>query len=166
MQDTVSKELSRMMAACSRRECCRSEIRAKLGRVSASKGNVVQLTASQIEEIVERLCGERFIDERRYASAFARDRSSLQGWGPVRIRRALSLKGISPEDVSFALESIDSKVADARMESLLTAKLRSLRSGHVSDSQALRVKLLRYGLSRGYSYDRIAEFLSSFIDDK
>jgi len=206
MQDTVSKALSRMMASCSRRECCRSEIRAKLERGwgSGSKRNAIGdrgvtagrsasslkdrgltreqpasslkarglsreqpagargLSTGQIEEIIERLCREKFIDERRYASAFARDRSSLQGWGPSRIRRALSLKGISPEDITSALDSIDSTAAASRMESLLSAKLRSLRS--CDDSQARRVKLLRYGLSRGYSYDQILEFLNSVSD--
>lgn len=198
MQDTASKALLRMMAACSRRECCISEIRAKLergwgassgsgtgsgagfgygskrgcgsstnrmavgcpamaSRNSSSEVRHPSLSDGQIEEIIERLCREKFIDERRYASAFARDRSSLQGWGPARIRRALSLKGISPEDIASALDSIDAAAADSRMESLLAAKLRSLRS--CDDPQARRVKLLRYGLSRGYSYDQILSFI-------
>lgn len=129
------------------------------GRSASALSEQQTLSAGQIEEIIERLCREKFIDERRYASAFARDRSSLQGWGTIRIRRALSMKGISSEDIASALESIDTASADSRMESLLSAKLRSLRS--CDDHQARRIKLLRYGLSRGYSYDQILEFLNS-----
>lgn len=146
--------LDRMMDSCSRRECCRKEIRAKLERLAA-KGGAVVLTSAQMDEIIGTLCRERFIDEARYASAFARDRSSLQGWGPLRIRRALASKGISGEDIDSALESVDEASADARMESLLRAKVRSIRG--CDDPQARLAKVLRYGLSRGYEYGHIVD---------
>jgi len=160
----TKKALDRMMAACSRRECCSSEIRAKLERLGRKKeSGILPLTAAQMDEILETLCREKFIDEARYAAAFARDRSSLQGWGTNRIRRALSLKGITDTDIATALESIDEGSAASKMESLLKAKVRSLRS--CDDPRSKKIKVLRYGLSRGYAYEEILECYSRITGD-
>ena len=47
--------------------------------------------------IVAALVEDGYADDRRYAAAFAREKSSITGWGPVKIRMALSAKGISGE---------------------------------------------------------------------
>ena len=132
-----------MMALCSRREYCRKEILAKLTR----------LEAEDPAGIVETLCRERYIDELRYATAFARDKSSLQGWGNLKIRVALQAKGIPAETIAAALGEIDAPAAEERLASLLRTKLRSLRGE--PDEAARYRKLLRFGLGRGYDYEQI-----------
>lgn len=131
------------MALCSRREYCRKEILAKLTR----------LEAEDPAGIVETLCRERYIDELRYATAFARDKSSLQGWGNLKIRVALQAKGIPAETIAAALGEIDAPAAEERLASLLRTKLRSLRGE--PDEAARYRKLLRFGLGRGYDYEQI-----------
>ena len=132
-----------MMALCSRREYCRKEILTKLTR----------LEAEDPAGIVETLCRERYIDELRYATAFARDKSSLQGWGSLKIRVALQAKGIPAETIAAALGEIDAPAAEERLASLLRTKLRSLRGE--PDEAARYRKLLRFGLGRGYDYEQI-----------
>ena len=138
-----AKALDRMMALCSRREYCRKEILAKLSR----------LEAEDPAGIVEKLCKERYIDELRYATAFARDKSSLQGWGSLKIRVALQAKGIPAETIVAALGEIDAPAADARLAALLRNKLHQLR-GETDESVRYR-KILRFGLGRGYDYEQI-----------
>ena len=132
-----------MMALCSRREYCCKEILAKLTR----------LEAEDPSGIVQTLCRERYIDELRYATAFARDKSSLQGWGNLKIRVALQAKGIPAETIAAALGEIDAPAAEERLASLLRTKLRSLRGE--PDEAARYRKLLRFGLGRGYDYEQI-----------
>lgn len=131
------------MALCSRREYCRKEILAKLAR----------LEVEDATGIVETLCRERYIDELRYATAFARDKSSLQGWGSLKIRVALQAKDIPGETISAALGEIDASAADARLTALLRNKLHALRGE--SDEATRYRKLLRFGLGRGYDYEQI-----------
>ena len=138
-----AKALDRMMALCSRREYCRKEILAKL----------VRLEAEDPAGIVEKLCKERYIDELRYATAFARDKSSLQGWGSLKIRVALQAKGIPAETIAAALGEIDAPAADARLAALLRNKLHQLR-GETDEAVRYR-KILRFGLGRGYDYEQI-----------
>ena len=57
--------------------------------------------------IVERLVQERFIDEERYAIAFAKDKFRFSGWGRIKIRYALQQKRIGNSDIVNALSLID-----------------------------------------------------------
>ena len=67
-----------------------------------------------------------YLSDLRYATAFARDKSSLSGWGAGKIRYALSIKGIDSETVGAALNEIDASRASDRLDRLLSAKYKSL----------------------------------------
>lgn len=145
------KVADRMRALCSRREYCRSDIMKKV--MTSLDGD-----REEAEKIVELLVSERYIDDLRYASAFARDKASLAGWGEVKIRYMLSSKGISKDVISQALEEIDENKAGERLEKLMENKLRSLK-----DDPQVRLKLLRFGLGRGYSYDEVSSVVEQLL---
>ena len=145
------KVADRMRALCSRREYCRSDIMKKV--MTSLDGD-----REEAEKIVELLVSERYIDDLRYASAFSRDKASLAGWGEVKIRYMLSSKGISKDVISRALEEIDQNKAGERLEKLMENKLRSLK-----DDPQVRLKLLRFGLGRGYSYDEVSSVVEQLL---
>ena len=145
------KVADRMRALCSRREYCRSDIMKKV--MTSLDGD-----REEAEKIVELLVSERYIDDLRYASAFARDKASLAGWGEVKIRYMLSSKGISKDVISRALEEIDENKAGERLEKLMENKLRSLK-----DDPQVRLKWLRFGLGRGYSYDEVSSVVEQLL---
>ena len=90
MEEAAQKQLARLMRLCAGRECCRSDIRRKLAA----------LPPAEAEEVLETLCREGYVDDTRYARAFARDKSALQGWGNLKIKLALQRKGIAADAVS------------------------------------------------------------------
>lgn len=151
MKKDPQKVADRMRALCSRREYCRSDIMKKV--MTSLDGD-----REEAEKIVELLVSERYIDDLRYASAFARDKASLAGWGEVKIRYMLSSKGISKDVISRALEEIDQNKAGERLEKLMENKLRSLK-----DDPQVRLKLLRFGLGRGYSYDEVSSVVEQLL---
>jgi regulatory protein len=148
MEQETAKVLDRMRALCSRREYCRKDIMKKV--LPAVDGDVTVAGS-----VVDTLVKEKYIDELRYASAFARDKSSIAGWGAVKIRYMLSAKGIPEGLVAQALEEIDGEKAVSRLDKLMENKFRSLKE----DPQC-RLKMLRFGLGRGYGYDEV----SSVVD--
>ncbi|MBQ0025655.1 MAG: RecX family transcriptional regulator [Bacteroidales bacterium] len=150
MEQVKAAALSRMMRLCSVSEHCRSDIFRKL-----ETGGV-----SNPEEIVEQLCKEGYIDERRYAAAFARDKSSLQGWGSAKIKLALQRKGIDKPTIAGALLEIDTEAADKKLRSVLEARWKALRGE--SDPQKKMAKLFRFALGRGYGYDQIKKIYDTF----
>ena len=143
----MEKVLDRMRNLCSRREYCRADIMKKV--ISALDGD-----REKAEKVMEILVAEKYIDEFRYASAFARDKSSISGWGETKIRYMLSSKGVPREIIDKALEEIDESKAMTRLEKLMDNKYRSLK-----DDPQCRLKMLRFGLGRGYGYDEVSKVL-------
>lgn len=148
------KIADRMRGLCSRREYCRQDIMKKL--LTALDGD-----REQAGKILDKLVEERYVDDLRYASAFARDKSSIAGWGDTKIRYMLSAKGISREVIAEALQEVDESKASDRMEKLLLNKVRSLK-----DDPQRRLKLLRYSLGRGYQYDEVVEVIDRLLNEK
>jgi regulatory protein len=150
----MEKVLDRMRNLCSRREYCRADIMKKA--MSALDGD-----REKAEKVIEILVAEKYIDELRYASAFARDKSSISGWGETKIRYMLSSKGVPREVIDKALEEIDESKAMTRLEKLMENKYRSLK-----DDPQCRLKMLRFGLRRGYGYEEVSEVLEILMKNK
>lgn len=148
----VEKVTDRMRNLCSRREYCSTDILKKAA--AALDGDEEKAT-----EVLAKLIDEKYVDDLRYASAFARDKSSISGWGEVKIRYMLSAKGIARDVISEALGEVDDVRKADRLEKLMENKARSLKG----DAQA-RLKMLRFGMGRGYRYDEVAEVTDKIIE--
>lgn len=153
-----AKVLDNLRRQCSRREYCTSDIRKKISDAYA-KASVVDCTLEDaLSSIVESLVKDRYLSDSRYAAAFARDKASLSGWGEAKIRYMLAGKGVSKDVISEALRQVDGQGAAVRLERLLGVKYNALRE----DPQC-KLKLLRYALSRGYSYDEVSGLVDKIV---
>ena len=141
MTEREKQVFDALSAQCAKREYCTADVRRKaLQRL--------EFDAAAAEAVVEALASEGYVDDRRYAAAYAREKSALAGWGPVKIRTTLLARGV-PRDVAVeALGEIDADRAAAKLEKVLEAKWRTLQ-----DDPQGRLKLIRFALSRGYDYD-------------
>ncbi len=145
------KVADRMRALCSRREYCCKDVLKKV--MTALDGD-----AAKAEEVVGKLVEERYVDDRRYATAYARDKASIAGWGATKIRYMLTAKGVDREIIASALEEIDVNRADTRLEKLMENKARSLK-----DDPQRRIKLLRFGVGRGYAYEEVSSMIDRIL---
>ena len=97
MDRTVyDKVLDRLRTLCSRREYCSGDMLKKAAEYLSRYGCEPDMVPDAAEEVLEALRKDRYVDDLRYASSFARDKSGIAGWGPVKIRYALSA-GRPPE---------------------------------------------------------------------
>lgn len=144
---SYARALSRLQKLCAKAEYCRADVYRKA--LKALDGDAVE-AARLADSLVE----ERYVDDARYAAAFAREKASLQGWGPLKIRFQLRSKGISDEVITAALEEVEPARAADKLERLLSNKARTLQG----DPQ-FHLKLIKFGLSRGYEYDAVEEAL-------
>jgi regulatory protein len=151
MNEKIIKVTDRLRGLCSRREYCVDDVRQKA--LKALEGD-----AEAAAEVVETLIKDKYVDDLRYASAFARDKASIQGWGEVKIRYMLSAKKISRDIIDQALGEIDQSRASSKLSKLLETKYKSLRE----DPQC-RLKLLRYALGRGYSYEEVNDLVNQLL---
>ena len=148
------KVLPYLQNLCAKREYCRSEILKKAE--TALEGD-----RQAAQEMLDSLVADRFVDDARYAAAFARERSSLTGWGPDKIRYSLLMKGISKADIAAALEEVDPEAAGAKMEKLIAAKCKTLQG-----DPFIKFKLIKYALSRGYRYDDVARAVDRILSSQ
>ena len=156
LRDPGAGIMDRLRRLCSLREYCTSDLLSKATSAwLRACPDDTEGAAAFARKAVESLQDDGYVDDLRYAAAFARDKSSLSGWGTVKIRYALSVKKIEPDVIAYALREIDSGKASDRLRRLLEGKARQL-----GDAPGRRMKLLRFALSRGYSYDDVAEILS------
>ena len=142
---TEEQIYSSMMALCSRREYCKSDIAAKISALSDTV---------DAEAMIRKLCEERFIDESRYAAAFVRDKSRLKGWGEVKIRYALQRKGLDNGTIAEAMGEIDGEQQMERLAKLMKAKAQTLKDAAPAERRA---KLMRFAVSRGFTYAQADE---------
>lgn len=150
VEERAGALLERLRAQCARREYCESDIWKKVARE--------QLPDDVASGIVESLRKDRYIDDSRYASAFARDKSSISGWGKLKIRHSLAAKGIDRGIIAAALDGIEGNPGLEKLEKALETRAASLK-----DDPYRKFKLLRFALGRGYGYDEIKDLVDNIL---
>lgn len=141
--------LQRAAALCSRQEQCSGHIREKLEEWHVSEHNA--------ERIVKKLQEEKFLDDRRYAKLFVRDKFRLNGWGKIKISYMLRRKGIGSESIQEALDQIDDKSYYQICADLIKEKSATLKEKNMYSRKA---KLFRFASGRGFESDLIHRILN------
>mgnify|MGYP002625367609 CR=1 FL=1 len=118
---TPDQALAKMEHYCGYRERCPQEVRQKMARLGV-KGE----TAEQIYRVLE---GEGYINEARFARAFASGKFRVNRWGRIRIRLELQRRAIAPGLIEAALAEIDEQEYFNVLQELLAKKLKQYRAG-------------------------------------
>lgn len=148
--ENYRRALERAMALCSRSEKCRHDIITKL--------KAWKLTDEEENDtIIQELEDEKFIDEKRYASAFTRDKIRFNKWGRIKIRAMLRSRGISDHDIEHGLGAIVHDEYLGMIEEAVKEKLRSVKAGNEYE---LRGRLIRFASSRGYEQEYVYEIIN------
>lgn len=139
---------------CARSEHCQYELTEKMRRWGMS--NEVQA------RVMARLVGERYVDDERYARAFVRDKIRYNKWGRRKVEQGLWAKHID-DDIR---ERVLGEVGDDEYLGVLRPLLQQKRRSVKADSDyELNQKLVKFALSRGFTYDIIRQCISGDIDD-
>jgi regulatory protein len=152
---SAQQALSSLMRLCARAE--RSSGDAK--RLMATWG----VAEGERAAVLQRLIKERFIDDERYAEAFVREKSRLSGWGEYKIRTALGRKGIATHIIEKALQQLSPEQNRERLTARLSRKIKTVKHSSPYD---LKNKLLRYGLSLGFTMDDVIPCVEQFMRER
>ena len=152
---TPQQALARLQGQCSKAEYCSGQIRKKL-QTWSEKNRIVgkePFTVEQIESVVEALQDGKYVDDCRFAGAYARDKARFAKWGKVKIAYNLKMLGIEKEIVVRVLEENADLFSDELLEQIIMRKWNSL--GDKVAPAAKKEKVLRFALGRGFAYDQI-----------
>lgn len=128
----------RMAGLCARAEHCGHEISDKLYRMGLSSG--------EIHKVIDYLTENRFIDNKRYARSFARDKVRFSGWGRNKIRMHMAANRLSAEEINEGLDAIEEADYEAAAARVADAKARVI---DLADRAGIQ-SLYRHLLSRGF----------------
>lgn len=136
---------------CAYQERSHAEVKDKLYSFGLGK--------DQAEEMISELIGENYLNEERFAIAFAGGKFRMKQWGRQKIRYELKQKGVSEYCIKKAIGKIDEEDYEKTFQKLAAEKLRLLKSE--KNIFTKKRKLQDYLVGKGYEYDLIGEFLKN-----
>jgi regulatory protein len=114
------KALQKLKHFCGYQERSHAEVKQKLYSLG--------LFGKEVDELISRLIEENYLNEERFATAYASGKSRSNGWGRIKIRHALEQKRISKYCIQKALASLDDAEYLAGFERLAEKKWTALQS--------------------------------------
>ena len=147
-QYTFDELLHKAASYCSISEHCSREVTQKL--------TVWGVDESDRKKIIDQLMADDFINEKRFAKAFVKDKFHLNKWGKIKITMALREKAIDKEIINNSLDLIDEGEYEELLASLLKSKQKTIKYEFEYEKQG---KLFRFAQSRGFENQVIERVL-------
>ena len=139
---------------CARSEHCQHEMLEKMRQW--------EMSDEAQARVMQRLIQERYVDDERYARAFVNDKIRYNKWGRRKVEQALWTKRISDDIRTAVLAEVDDEQYLSVLRPLLKQKRRSIKAA--SDYEQNQ-KLVKFALSRGFTYDIIRQCVDGDVDE-
>jgi regulatory protein len=144
------KALQKLKHYCGYQERSHAEVKQKLYSLGIFR--------NEAEELISRLIEEDYLNEERFAAAYASGKSRNNGWGRIRIRHELEQKGVSHYCIRKALESLDESEYLAGFQRVADKKWHALQSE--KDIFVKKSKWQQFLLQRGFEHSIIKTWSS------
>lgn len=141
---TKEQALQKLRHYCGYQERCHHEVKEKLYDLGLRK--------TEHDEIISTLIEENYLNEERFAIAFAGGKFRVKQWGRVKIKYELKQRQVSEFCIKKALKQIDEKEYLAVLKKMTEEKYASLK-----DEQYLirKKKTIDFLLQRGFEMDLV-----------
>ena len=145
-QKTEQEAYLTLAALCAQAEHCQWEMVEKMRKW--------EIPEEAQARIMERLVKERYVDDERFARAFAKDKVRYNKWGRRKVEQALWQKHIDEDIRKNVLNEIDDEEYLSVLHPLLKQKRKSIKA---QNDYELNQKLMRFALGRGFTFDIIKQ---------
>ncbi len=147
---TLDEAKIRIANYCVYRDRSHKEVREKLKSMG--------MISVAIDELLNYLISEDFLNEERYARSFARGKFNIKNWGKVRIKRELKAMELSDYFIKKALAEINPQEYEDTFHKISEKKAESLSNYPI---QVQKKKLIDFLMYRGWEssmiFDKINE---------
>ena len=143
-QLTKEEAFQKLKHYCAYQERCHSEVKEKLYNIGIWK--------KEHDEIIATLIEDNYLNEERFAIAYAGGRFRIKKWGRTKIKYELKQKQVSDYCIKKALKKIDEEDYLKVLGKLAKEKYASLKN----DQPLIRKKkTITYLQQKGYEYELI-----------
>ena len=115
------------------------------------------LYKDQVEELISKLIENNFLNEERFAIAYAGGKFRMKDWGKNKIKYGLKQQQVSDFCIKKALQSIDDGEYEQKLRKLFTAKEKTLKSE--KNIFIKKKKIQQYLLQKGYESSLVNELI-------
>lgn len=151
---TEQQVLVKLTALCSGSEHCTYELTEKM-----RKWEVDEVTQARV---MEYLIKEKYVDDERFCRAFIREKLRFNKWGRRKIEQALFMKRIDKTISSPLLYEVEDSDYLAILRPLIKQKEKSVKANSEYEKN---MKLIKFAMSRGFTFDIIKQCLTGDMDD-
>lgn len=139
---------------CVYRERSHQEVRNKLFAFGLQQG--------QVDELVSELITSNYLNEERFAKAFAGGKFRMKKWGRLKIIRALEAQGLTPNCIKCGLKEIDEADYEKAVHALVAKKNGMITTSNVYEQ---RDKISKAAILKGYEPDLVWRILCEALPD-
>lgn len=148
---TPQQAFLKLAKYCAYQERCHDEVRKKLADYGVWGDDAMEITAKLIEH--------NYLNEERFAIAYAGGKFRTKQWGRIRIIRELKLRHVSEYCIRKALGELDDDIYMQTLHELAEEKYNSVKG---SQDFIRKQKTARYLIEKGYENDLVWDTLKNF----
>ena len=148
-----TEAFAKILRYCAYQERSHREVREKLYEYG--------LHSAQVEEQISRLITDGFLNEERFARAFAGGKFRMKKWGRNKIVHELEAHGLTSRCIRNGLSEIDQRDYNKTLATLIKKKF-----GQTTEANLFRKrdKVARYAIGKGYEPELVWEVLKGMTE--
>jgi regulatory protein len=150
---TKEQALQKLRQYCSYQERSHYEVQQKLWELGVRR--------AEHDEIISVLIEEDYLNEERFAKAFAGGKFRMKEWGRKKIYYALKEKHVSEYSIKKAMKEIDDEDYKKVLQELAEKKYESLKA---EQYLIRKKKTMDYLLQKGYEADLVTRVLNELSE--
>ena len=147
----TEKALQKAKYYCAYQERSHAEVKKKLYGFGLYK--------IEVELLMSQLIEEDYLNEERFAMAFAGGKFRIKNWGKTRIKYELKQRQVSDYCIKKALAAIPDEDYEKTLKKLALEKLETIKSE--KNIFTKKGKLQNYLVGKGYEYNLVSEILKN-----
>jgi regulatory protein len=145
--------LNKIFRYCVYQERSHNEVRSRLFEYG--------LHSHDVDEILSHLITQGFLNEERYARAFAGGKFRMLKWGKLKIQRELEASGVSPRNIRSGFQEIPFDDYFETLRALIRAKSQQIAEKDVFKRKA---KVARFAVGKGYEPELVWSALNELLE--
>ncbi|HMI66781.1 MAG TPA: regulatory protein RecX [Cyclobacteriaceae bacterium] len=149
---TPQEALAAIQRYCAYQERSHQEVKRKLFDYG--------LHTDEVNELLARLITEGFLNEERFAKAFAGGKFRMKQWGRLKIEHELEHRGLTKNCIVRGINEIDASDYAKTLKGLIAKRVKQTPEINIFKK---RNKVARFAISKGYEPELVWEVVKDLL---
>jgi len=149
-----TEAVAKIQRYCAYQERSHKEVKTKLFEYG--------LYASQVDEIISQLITDGFLNEQRFAKAYAGGKFRMKKWGRLKIKNELEFLGLTKKCIQQGLKELEGPDYSKTLKQVIEKKAAALKE---ENPFRKRDKVARFAIGKGYEPELVWSLVKELLPD-